>query len=92
MALLILLMEKTSIAYNKEKFIVAYNTPEVSEMDKAIKSPMDMDTSSTVVTEVKNVRDMNAINTAILSLKEDASLAKDEKFSGLMKEKGDAHF
>ncbi len=85
--------EKTSIAYNKEKFIVVYNTPEVSEMDKAIKSPMDMvDTSSTVVTEVKNVRDMNAINTAILSLKEDASLAKDEKFSGLMKEKGDAHF
>ncbi len=84
--------EKTSIAYNKEKFIIAYNTPEVSEMDKAIKSPMDMDTSTVSTTEVKNTRDMNAINTAILSLKEDASLAKDEKFSGLMKEKGDAHF
>lgn len=83
--------EKTSVAYNKEKFIVTYNTPEVADMDKSIASPMDMDTTGNVQAPVAT-RDMNAISAAVLNLKEDASLAKDEKFSALMAEKGDAHF
>ncbi|MFN0082412.1 MAG: DUF4836 family protein [Ferruginibacter sp.] len=83
--------EKTSVAYNKEKFIVTYNTPEIADMNKAIASPMDTDTTGNVQTPVA-ARDMNAISAAVLNLKEDASLAKDEKFSALMAEKGDAHF
>jgi hypothetical protein len=83
--------EKTSVAYNKEKFIVVYNTPEIADMDKAIASTIDTDTTGTVQSPVAS-RDMNTISAAILSLKEDASLAKDEKFSTLMAEKGDAHF
>ncbi len=83
--------EKTSVAYNKEKFIVTYNTPEIGAVDKAIASPMDTDTSGIVQAPVAT-RDMNTISAAIVNLKEDASLAKDEKFSALMAEKGDAHF
>ena len=83
--------EKTSVAYNKEKFIVAINTSQVIDLQKTV--PNAMDTSSRMnIPEVKNTRDMNAIAAGILALKEDASLAQNEKFSGLMAEKGDAHF
>ena len=84
--------EKTSVAYNKEKFVVTINTPEVSNMDKAISNPMGMDTVLADVPVVVSTRDMNIVSAAILNLKEDASLAKNEQFSGLMGEKGDAHF
>ena len=49
-------------------------------------------TNQPAIAEVKYTRDMNAVAAGILALKEDASLAKNEKFSGLMAEKGDAHF
>ncbi len=84
--------EKTSVAYNKEKFVVAKNTPQVSEMNKAITNPMSMDTAVVDMPAVEVTRDMNIVTAAILNLKEDASLAKNEQFSGLMAEKGDAHF
>ncbi len=83
--------EKTSVAYNKEKFIVAINTPEVNDMQKTVSNAMDT-AAEMKIPEVKNTRDMNAVAAGILILKEDASLADNEKFSGLMAEKGDAHF
>jgi len=83
--------ERTSVAYNKEKFIVAINTPQLNDMQKTVAAAMDT-TNQPAITEVKYTRDMNAVAAGILSLKEDASLAKNEKFSGLMVEKGDAHF
>jgi len=83
--------EKTSVAYNKEKFIVAINTPEVNDLQKTVSNAMDT-TAQMDIPEVKNTRDMNAVAAGILTLKEDASLAKNEKFSRLMAEKGDAHF
>ncbi|MCY7291159.1 MAG: DUF4836 family protein, partial [Ferruginibacter sp.] len=79
--------EKTSVAYNKEKFIVAINTPEVNDLQKTVSNAMDT-TAQMEIPEVKNTRDMNAVAAGILTLKEDASLAKNEKFSGLMAEKG----
>ena len=82
--------EKTSVAYNKEKFVIAINTPELNDMQKAVSAAMDT-TNQPAITEVKYTRDMNAVAAGILALKEDASLAKNEKFSGLMTEKGDAH-
>ena len=84
--------EKTSVAYNKEKFVFAINTPQVSEMNKAMADPMSMDSVAVVTPPVQIIRDMNVVTAAILNLKEDASLAKNEQFSGLMGEKGDAHF
>lgn len=84
--------EKTSVAYNKEKFVVTMNTPDVSNMDKANSNPMSMDTTVLITPPVKRFIDMNLVTTAVLNLKEDASLAKNEQFSELMAEKGDAHF
>ncbi len=84
--------EKTSVAYNKEKFVVAINTPQVSNIDKSISNPMSMDTTAVTPPILEVARDMNAVTASILNLKEDASLAKNEQFSGLMGEKGDAHF
>ena len=83
--------EKTSVAYNKEKFIVAINTPQLNDMQKTVSAAMDT-TNQPAIAEVKYTRDMNAVAAGIIALKEDASLAKNEKFSGLMAEKGDAHF
>jgi hypothetical protein len=83
--------EKTSVAYNKEKFIVAINTPEVNDLEKTDTNAMDT-TAKMKIPEVKNTKDMNAVAGRILILKEDESLANNEKFSGLMAEKGDAHF
>ena len=83
--------EKTSVAYNKEKFIVAINTPQLNDMQKTVSSAMDT-TNQPAITEVKYTRDMNAVAAGILALKKEASLAKNEKFSDLMAEKGDAHF
>ena len=83
--------EKTSVAYNKEKFIVAINTPQINDMQKSVSAAMDT-INDIPKAEVVYNRDMNAIAAGILALKEDASLAKNEKFSGLMAEKGDAHF
>ena len=83
--------ERTSVAYNKEKFIVAINTPQLNDMQKTVAAAMHT-TNQPAITEVKYTRDMNAVAAGILALKEDASLAKNEKFSGLMAEKGDAHF
>ena len=81
--------ENSSVAYNKEKFVVSYNTPQIAMMDKLQTYSID-DTSN--VSETNATRDMATITANILNLKEDASLANNEKFSGLMAEKGDAHF
>ena len=81
--------ENSSVAYNKEKFVVSYNTPQIAMMDKLQTYSID-DTSN--VSETNATRDMATTTANILNLKEDASLANNEKFSGLMAEKGDAHF
>ena len=83
--------KKTSVVYNKEKFIVAINTPQLNDMQKTVSAAMDT-TNQPAIAEVKNTRDMNAVAAGILALKKEASLAKNEKFSDLMAEKGDAHF
>ncbi len=75
--------EKASIAYNKEKF--------VATMDGGnTKSYIDYLPDSSVA--VNPTIDLAAINTAILALAEDKSMAKNDKFSLLLAEKGDAHF
>lgn len=73
---------KSSVAYNKERFIATMNTPQLSAMDKG--NTMGM-------AEVKD-RDMAAVAAQLINLKEDASLAKNEKFTELVSTKGDAHF
>ena len=83
---------KSSVGYNKDKFIVTMNTPQLSSMDKM--NPMNMpgDTTFTMPEAVKYTRDMNAITAMIINLKEDGSLGKNERFGDMMKSKGDVHF
>ncbi len=83
--------KKTSVAYNKEKFIVAINTPQINDMEKTFSAAMDS-TTEIGTPKAKYTRDMNVVVAGILGLKEDESLANNEKFSGLIAEKGDAHF
>ena len=83
--------DKAGIGYNKDRFIAAINLPQLNTM----KQPgMNMPTDSTFggMAEVKYDRDMNAVTAQLFALKEDQSLAKDDKFSELMKTKGDIHF
>ena len=84
--------DRSSVGYNKDKFIITMNTPQLNSMDKM--NPMNMpgDTSFPMPPEVKYTRDMNAITAMILNLKEDNSLGKNERFGNMMKGKGDVHF
>jgi hypothetical protein len=66
--------------WNKEKFVYVIDMPNFSGYDYYGKK------------EKLNPRDISATCKSIFALKEDNSLAKDEKFTALMKEKGDVHF
>lgn len=71
---------KASIGYNKERFVLTYNTPEFSAMDGRRDASAEAG------------RDMAGVTESIINLKEAASLAGNEKFSELLATKGDAHF
>jgi Domain of unknown function (DUF4836) len=71
---------KASVAYNKDRFVATMNNQE--------KNSFGLDDSLTTNTPV----DLKAVNAKILALDEDKSLAKSDKFSKLVTEKGDAHF
>lgn len=72
--------KKASIGYNKDRFVLTYNTPEFSAMD----GRRDVSDESS--------RDMAGVTESVINLKESASLAGNEKFSELIGTKGDAHF
>ncbi len=86
-----LVNEKACIGYNKERFIAAINLPQLNPMKQAAMS-MPTDSAFGGMDEVKYDRDMNGVTAQLFALKEDQSLAKDDKFSELMKTKGDIHF
>ncbi len=79
--------DKASIAYNKERFVASMETGDFNYMQ----TPMAYDTMGD--TKPANIKkDMSAVTAQLLALTEDKSLAKNEKFSELMANKGDAHF
>ncbi|MBK7882586.1 MAG: DUF4836 family protein [Chitinophagaceae bacterium] len=65
--------------WNKEKFIYIIDMPDFKSYDYARESKAAP-------------RDINALSKSIFALKESNSLAKDEKFTELMKKEGDVHF
>jgi len=79
--------ERTTTSWKKEKFIIVIDAPEMNELNKAKYSYDD----PTPAAPTSN-RDGVAAATALYNLKEDNSLAKDEKFSDLLSTKGDIHF
>lgn len=76
------LTEDASVAYNKERFIATMVDKKESD------NFFDIDS----VTRILPVININSINENIIALAEDKSMAKDEKFSVLLSEKGDTHF
>ncbi len=86
--------KKVSVGFNKERFTVAFNLPQLASMNRNTISPMSTDTTFGTtggMDEVKYDRDMAKVADELLNLKEDASLANNEKFSELMQTKGDMH-
>ncbi len=79
--------DKVTTSWNKDKFIVVIDAPEMNEMDRHSRFD-DFDSVPKPVT----YRDGTIAAAQLYNLKEDASLAKDEKFSELMNTKGDVHF
>ena len=73
------------IAWNKEKFVYLTNIPELSAMNYK-RNFYD----STVA--ITSSRDISKTCKDVFDLKEDKSLAKNEKFTELVKKTGDLHF
>ncbi len=76
------LSENSSVAYNKERFIATMAEE---------KSNTDFYGIDTTIAK-KTTLNLNSINEKIIALTEDKSMAKDERLSVLLAEKGDAHF
>ncbi len=81
--------DRTTVSWDKDKFIVVSDAPEVAQMNDLDKM-MKKDSMPAVLP--KSTR--NGITTAeyLYTLKEDKSLAENEKFSELVNTKGDIHF
>ena len=83
---------RVSISWDKEKFIMLSDVPEMNELKDLDKGNV-WDTTYTYTPPVyTSNRNVIATATAIYNLKEDASLAQEERFSKLVNDKGDIHF
>lgn len=74
------------VGWNKEKFVYILNAPQLGN------NISFGNTGSGGMTDITSSRDLGATCRSVFDLKESASLAKDEKFSDLMKKDGDIHF
>lgn len=70
--------EKITASWDKEKFVIVVDAPEMNDQNKPGASSVK--------------RDIVAVAGGIYSLSESNSLAKDEKFTTLVGSKGDVHF
>ena len=76
------------VGYTKEKFVYIFDAPQLAQMDE-LNRRMKMDS---ITLKKVSGRDIGAVCKAIFALQESNSLAKDEKFSRLLKETGDIRF
>jgi len=76
------------IGYSKDKFVYVFDTPQMGQMD-AFSKRMKQDSIDITIAKP---RDIGATCKAIFALEESNSLAKNEKFTTLMKESGDIRF
>ncbi len=76
------------VGFTKEKFVYVFDAPQISQMDELSKRMIRDSIDVSPLTK----RDIGATCKAIFTLKESNSMAKDEKFTALMKEKGDVQF
>lgn len=77
------------VGYTKDKFIYLFDVPQMAQMD-ALSRRMQQD--SIDVTPAVKSRDIFTACKTLFALSESSSLAKNDKFSALVKEAGDMHF
>lgn len=82
--------DKNCVAYNKERFFATMETGVYNYLSNPL--PIPLDTAYADISTTTNKRDMSTVASQIISLAEDKSMAKNEKFSQLIASKGDAHF
>jgi hypothetical protein len=73
------------VGWNKEKFIYVFDAPSLNKL--AFSSPISNES-----TDIHSGRDIGATCKSLFDLAENNSLAKNEKFTKLLKETGDIHF
>ena len=76
------------VGFTKDKFVYVFDAPQMANSDALLKR---MEQDSITVPATKTT-DVSAACKAIFALKESNSLAKNERFSKLIKEDGDIHF
>lgn len=81
--------EKNCVAYNKERFFATMATNDYNYFANPLPLPLDTGYSDVNTTAKK---DMSIVAAQLVALAEDKSMAKNEKFSELLANKGDAHF
>ena len=74
--------------YTKDRFVYLFDAPQMSKMD-ALSKRMQQDSIDIAPAKA---RDITATCKAVFALKESNSLAKNDKFTNLLKESGDIHF
>lgn len=77
------------VGWDKEKFVYVIDAPALSQMDELSRR---MKRDSIDISPIYSKRDIDATCKAIFNLEESNSLAKNEKFTTLMKETGDLRF
>ena len=76
------------VGFTKEKFVYLFDAPQLAQMDRLSRRMM----RDSIDISARSTRDIGATCKSIFALKESNSLAKDEKFTMLMKESGDVNF
>ena len=86
--------DKMIATWDKERFAIVFDVPEMSYANmKRMPFPNMADSMDVAPPPpVFKKRDMASAGNAAFNLDEKSSLAKDEKFTELLKEKGDVHF
>ncbi len=82
--------KKMTLGWNKDRFIAVYDLPQMNTMNSL--PPMGNMDDSSYTAPVLPVRNGTSLITTLFNLKDENSLANNEKFGDLMKEKGDMHF
>lgn len=73
------------VGFTKEKFVYVFDAPQMTPMDELSKRMIQ----DSIAISPRTTRDIGATCKLIFAMKESNSMAKDEKFTSLMKEKGD---
>ncbi|MCW3093838.1 MAG: hypothetical protein JWP81_4907 [Ferruginibacter sp.] len=76
------------VGWNKETFVYVFDAPQFSQMDELSRRMM----RDSIDIRSRSARDIGATCKSIFALAESNSLAKDEKFTHLMKAAGDMQF